>query len=44
VGGFAGMALGSVVARKLNGPTLQKIFAIAVALVAVFIVAKSTFV
>lgn len=42
VGGFAGMGLGSMLARKLKGPTLQIIFATAVALVAVFVIAKST--
>nr|WP_144978508.1 sulfite exporter TauE/SafE family protein [Bremerella volcania] len=42
VGGFAGMGLGSMLARKLKGPTLQRIFATAVALVAVFVIAKST--
>ncbi len=42
IGGFVGMTLGSLVARKLNGPTLQKIFATAVALVAIFVIAKST--
>lgn len=42
IGGFAGMTLGSLLARKLKGPTLQKIFATAVALVAIFVIAKST--
>jgi len=42
IGGFAGMGLGTMLARKLKGPTLQKIFSTAVALVAVFVIAKST--
>ncbi|MBI1246255.1 TSUP family transporter [bacterium] len=41
LGGFAGMWSGSLLARRLKGPTLQKVFAIAVALVAVFVITKS---
>lgn len=41
VGGFAGMWLGGLVAKRLNGPTLQKTFAIAVLLVASFVIIKS---
>ncbi|TWT49312.1 Sulfite exporter TauE/SafE [Rubripirellula amarantea] len=41
VGGFAGMWLGGLVAKRLKGPTLQKIFSIAVVLVAVFVISKS---
>ncbi len=41
LGGFAGMWLGGIVAKRLNGPTLQKIFSIAVVLVAVFVILKS---
>lgn len=41
VGGFAGMWIGGVVAKKLNASTLQKVFAIAVVLVAVFVISKS---
>jgi len=41
VGGMAGMWLGGIVARKLKGPTLQKVFAMAVVLVAVFVIGKS---
>lgn len=41
IGGFAGMWLGGVVAKKLKGPTLQKTFSIAVVLVAMFVIAKS---
>lgn len=41
LGGFAGMWFGGIVAKRLKGPTLQKIFAIAVVLVAVFVISKS---
>ena len=42
IGGFAGMWLGSVVAKQLKGATLQRTFSIAVILVAVFVIFKST--
>ena len=41
LGGFVGMWLGGKVARRLNGATLQKTFAIAVVLVAAFVIFKS---
>ncbi|EGF24256.1 sulfite exporter TauE/SafE family protein [Rhodopirellula baltica] len=41
-GGFAGMWLGGIVAKRLEGPTLQKVFSIAVVLVATFVLVKST--
>ncbi len=41
LGGFAGMWVGGIVATRLNGPTLQKTFSIAVVLVAMFVVFKS---
>lgn len=41
VGGFAGMWLGGIVAKRLKGPTLQKTFSIAVVLVAIFVIFKS---
>jgi uncharacterized membrane protein YfcA len=41
LGGFAGMGLGGVVAKRLKGPTLQKVFSIAVVLVACFVILKS---
>ena len=41
VGGFAGMWLGGRVAGRLNGPTLQKIFSVAVVVVAIFVIVKS---
>lgn len=43
VGGFAGMWLGGIVAKRLKGPTLQKTFSVAVVLVAVFVITKSLF-
>jgi len=42
VGGTVGIWLGGIVAKRLSGPTLQQIFAIAVVLVAIFVIAKST--
>ncbi|GAC1471537.1 MAG: sulfite exporter TauE/SafE family protein [Isosphaeraceae bacterium] len=41
VGGLGGMELGTVAGRRLGGPGLQKIFALAMVAVAGFIVAKS---
>jgi uncharacterized membrane protein YfcA len=41
VGGFAGMWLGGVLAKRLRGPTLQKTFSIAVVCVAMFVIVKS---
>ncbi|XZE54636.1 sulfite exporter TauE/SafE family protein [Planctomycetaceae bacterium SH139] len=43
LGGFAGMWLGGIVAKRLRGPTLQKTFAIAVVVVAMFVITKSVF-
>lgn len=40
-GGFAGMWLGGIVAKRLQGRTLQKTFSIAVVLVAMFVIFKS---
>jgi len=40
-GGLIGMWLGGTVAKRLKGPTLQKVFASAVVLVAVFVIMKS---
>ncbi|MGB7344274.1 MAG: sulfite exporter TauE/SafE family protein [Pirellulaceae bacterium] len=40
-GGFAGIWLGGIIAKRLKGPTLQKTFSIAVVLVAVFVIFKS---
>lgn len=41
VGGLVGIWLGGLVAKKLKGPTLQKVFAAAVVLVAVFVIVKT---
>ncbi len=41
VGGFAGMWCGGLVARRLKGPTLQKVFAVGVVMVAIFVITKS---
>jgi len=41
VGGLVGILLGGLVAKRLNGPTLQRVFAIAVVLVAAFVIAKT---
>lgn len=41
LGGFVGIWLGGVVAKRLNGSTLQKVFATAVVLVAIFVIVKS---
>jgi len=41
VGGLVGIWLGGLVAKKLNGPTLQRVFASAVVLVAVFVIVKT---
>jgi uncharacterized protein len=41
LGGFAGMWLGGIVAKRLQGPALQKTFSIAIVIVAVFMIFKS---
>jgi uncharacterized membrane protein YfcA len=41
-GGMVGMYAGTALGRKLSGPILQRIFAIAIVLVACFIVLKTT--
>lgn len=41
VGGFVGIWFGGLVAGKLKGPTLQKVFATAVVLVAIFVIVKT---
>lgn len=40
-GGFVGMWLGGKVAKRMKGPTLQKVFAGAVVMVAVFVIFQS---
>ncbi|QDU58199.1 sulfite exporter TauE/SafE family protein [Aeoliella mucimassa] len=41
LGGAVGMQLGSRLSRELSGPTLQRVFAIAMVAVAMFVVARS---
>jgi uncharacterized membrane protein YfcA len=41
IGGLGGIWLGGLVANKLNGPTLQRVFAAVVVLVAVFVIVKT---
>jgi uncharacterized membrane protein YfcA len=41
VGGLVGIWFGGLVAKKLKGPTLQRVFAVAVVLVAVFVIVKT---
>ena len=41
VGGFAGMWFGGLLAHRLQGPTLQKLFASGVVLVAIFVLTQS---
>jgi len=41
VGGFLGMWIGGLVARRLQGPTLQRIFATGIVLVAMFMITKT---
>lgn len=42
LGGVVGMSLGGLVAKRLSGPMLQKVFAAAVVSVALFVILKST--
>lgn len=39
-GGFAGMILGRLIAKRMAGPRLQKVFAVAIVFVAVFVLAS----
>lgn len=41
IGGFLGMWIGGLVSKRLKGPTLQKVFAAGVVLVAIFVISKS---
>jgi len=43
VGGLVGIWIGGLVAKKLKGPTLQKVFAFAVVLAAIFVIVKTVF-
>ena len=40
VGGVMGLALGAMVTRRLSGPALQKIFALCIVAVAIFVVSR----
>ncbi|MDA0833371.1 MAG: sulfite exporter TauE/SafE family protein [Planctomycetota bacterium] len=42
VGGIAGLLAGNLVGRQLSGPVLQKIFVVAILVVAAFIIIRST--
>ncbi len=41
VGGIAGMILGNIAGKKLPGPILQKVFAVAIVAVAVFVIVRT---
>lgn len=43
VGGVVGMTLGSRLGRRLSGATLQKVFAVAIVAVAIFIIVRTVF-
>ncbi|MFO1020700.1 MAG: sulfite exporter TauE/SafE family protein [Planctomycetales bacterium] len=43
LGGIAGMFVGSRIARRLPAPTLQRIFAVAMVLVAAYVIVKNLF-
>ena len=43
IGGIVGMFLGIRTSRRLSGPLLQKNFAVAIVIVAVFVIARTTF-
>jgi len=40
-GGIGGLFAGQAIGRQLSGPTLQKVFAVAILLVAVFIILRN---
>ena len=41
VGGFIGIRFGTALSRRLSGARLQRVFSVAVVLVAIFVVARS---
>ena len=43
VGGVVGMFLGMLAGRRLSGPALQKVFAVAIVAVAVFVIVRTVF-
>lgn len=42
VGGVGGMLIGSFAGRRLSGPSLQKVFAVAIVTVALFVIVRTT--
>ena len=43
VGGVAGLLLGTLAGRRLSGPALQKVFAVAIVAVALFVIIRTVF-
>lgn len=43
VGGLAGLLLGNLAGRRLSGPALQKVFAVAIVAVAIFVIVRTVF-
>ena len=43
VGGIVGMLLGNPAGRRLSGPALQKVFAVAIVAVAIFVIVRTVF-
>lgn len=43
VGGVAGLLLGTLAGRRLSGPALQKVFAVAIVAVAIFVIVRTVF-
>ena len=43
VGGVTGMLLGNLAGRRLSGPALQKVFAVAIVAVAFFVIIRTVF-
>ena len=41
VGGVAGLLLGTLAGRRLSGPALQKVFAMAIVAVAIFVIVRT---
>ena len=43
MGGVAGLLLGNIAGRRLSGTVLQKVFAVAIVAVAIFVIVRTTF-
>jgi len=43
VGGIVGMFLGLLASRRLSGPRLQRVFAVAIVAVAIFVIIRTMF-